>query len=119
MGYYPLGHIENVRCRACCESRGLRCVTETDIEAVTGVDAIYLNGPRTAAHAKLLKARNALNLRIDEKFMSMIRPNCVIMDPMQRSGDFEVEVRDQRIAFYRQAENALFTRMAVLGQMLV
>ena len=50
--------------------------------------------------------------------MSSLRPNCIILDPMQRSGDFAVEVQDQRLAFYRQAENALFVRMALLSHML-
>jgi aspartate carbamoyltransferase catalytic subunit len=40
------------------------------------------------------------------------------MDPMQRSGDFEVEVTDSRLAFYRQSANALAVRMAVLLNML-
>lgn len=101
-----------------CESSGTTCVTTTDIEAVAEVDAIYVNGPRTLAHLQLLKARKAFNLRIDRQFMSMLRDHCIIMDPMQRSGDFDVEVQDRRIAFYRQAENALFTRMAILSQML-
>ena len=99
---------------AYCEGRGVELVTEKDMEAVREVDAIYLNGPRTLAHVQLLKSRGSLNLRIDEGFMSMLRPHCIIMDPMQRSGDFSVEVQDERLAFYRQAENALFMRMAVL-----
>ena len=37
---------------------------------------------------------------------------------MQRSGDFDVSVDDDRLAFYRQAENSLYVRMAVLSQML-
>ena len=77
-----------------------------------------LNGPRTVAHAQLLRARGSLNLRIDSEFMSTLRPHCIIMDPMQRSGDFPIEVQDERLAFYRQAENALHVRMAVLSQML-
>ena len=101
-----------------CQDRGMTLVTSTDIEAVREVDAIYLNGPRTVAHAQLLRSRGSLNLRIDRDFMSTLRPSCVILDPMQRSGDFAVEVRDQRLAFYRQSENALFVRMALLSQML-
>ena len=50
--------------------------------------------------------------------MSSLKPKCIIMDPMQRSGDFPVEVQDPRLAFYRQAENALMVRTAVLSQML-
>ena len=101
-----------------CESRGMELVTEKSIEAVENVDAIYLNGPRTLAHVQLLKSRNSLNLRIDEQFMSMLKPHCVILDPMQRSGDFSVEVQDKRLVFYSQAENALFVRMAVLSRAL-
>ncbi len=101
-----------------CESRGMELVTAKSIEAVADVDAIYLNGPRTVAHVQLLRSRNSLNLRIDEQFMSMLKSHCVILDPMQRSGDFSVEVQDKRLVFYSQAENALFVRMAVLSQAL-
>ena len=104
---------------AYCESKGIELATEKAIEAVADVDAIYLNGPRTVAHVQLLKSRNAFNLRIDDDFMSMLKPHCVILDPMQRSGDFAVEAQDKRLAFYRQAENALSIRMAVLYQALV
>ena len=97
-----------------CFERGLNLETRRDIEAVAEADVIYLNGPRTAAHAQLLRSRNSGNLRIDEQFMSMLKPGCAIMDPMQRSGDFSIEVQDDRLAFYRQAENALYVRMAVI-----
>ena len=104
---------------AYCEARGTELTTEKSVEAVADVDAIYLNGPRTLAHMQLLKSRNSFNLRIDASFMSTLRPHCVILNPMQRSEAFEVEVRDEkRLAFYRQAENALYVRMAVLHQML-
>ena len=101
-----------------CQQRGMDIVVADDIEAVGGADVIYLNGPRTVAHAQLLKSRNSFNLRIDEKFMSMLAPGCIIMDPMQRSGDFSVEVKDNRLAVYRQAENALFARMGILHHLL-
>ena len=101
-----------------CEERGLSLSTVTDPEVLREVDAIYLNGPRTLAHAQLLRSRGALNLRIDRDFMSTLKPHCVILDPMQRSGDFDIETKDPRLAFYRQAENALLARMALLSQML-
>jgi aspartate carbamoyltransferase catalytic subunit len=101
-----------------CEDNGMDLVTAPGIDAVRDVDAIYLNGPRTVAHAQLLRSRNSFNLRIDTDFMTMLRPHCVILDPMQRSGDFAIQVQDRRLAFYRQAENALFVRMALLSQML-
>ena len=101
-----------------CEGRGMELVTVADADAVGDADAIYLNGPRTVAHTQLLRSRGALNLRIDRDFMSRLKPHCVILDPMQRSGDFAVDVQDRRLAYYRQAENALFVRMALLSQML-
>ena len=101
-----------------CESNGMELATEKSLDALGDVDAIYLNGPRTLAHVRLLQSRNSFNLRIDEAFMSRLKPHCVILDPMQHSGDFSVEAQDKRLAFYRQAENALFVRMAVLSQML-
>lgn len=103
---------------AYCESRGMELVTDRNIEAVQEADAIYLNGPRTLAHVQLLKSRDSFNLRIDEEFMSRLQPHTVLLDPMQRSGDFAIETLDKRLAFYRQAENALIVRMAVLHQAL-
>ena len=104
--------------RAYCEERGMALSVERDVDAIREADAIYLNGPRTVAHVQLLKSRNAFNLRIDAELMAGLRSHCVVLDPMQRSGDFAVEVRDPRLAFYRQAENALFVRMASLCHML-
>ena len=101
-----------------CQERGLKLETHKELDAVSEADAIYLNGPRTVAHMQLLRSRNSGNLRIDQRFMAMLKPHCVIMDPMQRSGDFSIEVEDQRLAFYRQAENALYARMAVIRHLL-
>ena len=103
---------------AYCEKKGMKITLERDLEALRDADAIYLNAPRTVAHVQLLRSRRALDIRIDKKFMSMLKPNCVIMDPMQRSGDFPVEVADERLAFYRQSENGLILRMAVLAHIL-
>ena len=111
------GHVDP-EVSAYCEERGMELVVERAVAAVRDADAIYLNGPRTVAHGQLLKSRNAFNLRIDAEFMSGLKSHCVVLDPMQRSGDFDVKVQDERLAFYRQAENALFVRMAALCHML-
>ncbi len=97
-----------------CVERGVTFHPDTDLDAVSQADVIYLNGPRTLAHMQLLVSRGQGRLVIDRKFMDSLKPRCIVMDPMQRSGDFSVEVRDDRLAFYRQAENALYARMAVL-----
>ena len=99
-----------------CAENGLELTTVDDISAVSEADAIYLNGPRTAAHMQLLVSRGHERLVIDEPFMDSLKPHCIIMDPMQRTGDFTIAVEDERLAFYRQAENSLYARMAVLHQ---
>ena len=100
-----------------CRQNGMTVNIESDVEAIDAADAIYLNAPRTLAHAQLLRSRGAFSLRIDSDFMAKLKPHCIIMDPMQRSGDFAVEVEDDRLAFYRQSENALVMRMAILAEM--
>jgi len=101
-----------------CVENGVTVQEHRDIDSLSDADAIYLNGPRTVAHAQLLRSRNSGHLRIDAEFMSRLKDHCIVMDPMQRSGDFSIEVRDERLAFYRQAENALFVRMAVVRHAL-
>lgn len=101
-----------------CRQRGMSVGVEKSVEAARSADAIYLNAPRTVAHSLLLRSRGAFNLRIDAAFMAMLKPRCAILDPMQRSGDFAVEVQDDRLAFYRQSENALYMRMAILAHLL-
>ena len=103
---------------ASCESKAVKCSRDDGSRGLKILDVIYLNSPRTLAHFPLLKTRNAFNLKIDDEFMTQLQPHCIVMDPMQRSGDFIVETVDNRLTFYRQAENALVVKMAVLKQLL-
>ena len=101
-----------------CERKGLSVTQAKSPDALEQADAIYLNGPRTLAHVRLLRSRGVLDLRIDEEFMARLQSHCVVLDPMQHSGDFPIEVKDDRLAFYRQSENALYARMAVLSRLI-
>ena len=101
-----------------CVENGVTVQEHRDIDSLSEADAIYLNGPRTVAHAQLLRSRGSGHLKIDDEFMSRLKDDCIVMDPMQRSGDFSIETQDARLAFYRQAENALFVRMAVIRHVL-
>ena len=100
-----------------CAERGVTFHPDADLDAVSEADVIYLNGPRTLAHMQLLASRGRGRLVIDQDFMDSLKPGCFVMDPMQRSGDFIVQVSDDRLAFYRQAENALYARMAILDSL--
>ena len=101
-----------------CQARNMRLRQETELAALEEVDAVYLNTPHTTAHAELLKARNLLNMKIDHQFMARLKEHCIVLDPMQRTGNFIVESQDERLAYYRQAQNGLYIRMALLTQIL-
>ena len=82
------------------------------------LDAVYLNGAETAAHMQLLRARNLVTVRLDEELMGLLKPRCVILDPMQRTEPLISDTADARWAGYRAAENGLFVRMALLLKLL-
>lgn len=103
---------------AYCQGQGMDISTSKSIEDVRIADVIYLNAPRTISHAQILKSRQLFDLKIDDSFLSTLKPGSIIMDPMQRSGDFDINSESNRLAFYRQAENALFVRMAVLHDIM-
>ncbi len=82
------------------------------------LDALYLSGAETAAHTQLVMAHNLATVRVDEALLRELKPGCIIMDPMQRTEPLISDTTDSRWAGYRQAENGLFVRMAVLLQIL-
>ena len=59
-------------------------------------------------------SRDLVNVKIDEELLQRLTPNCVILDLMQRSEPLITCNGDHRLAGYRQAENGLFVRMALL-----
>lgn len=82
------------------------------------LDAIYLNGAETAAHTEFMVAHDLVKVKIDHELIQSLSPDCVILDPMQRSEPLMASNGHQRWAGYRQAENGLFIRMALLRYML-
>ena len=102
-----------------CQGAGMSLATQADLDPLAGeLDAIYLNGAATAAHAQLVTARNLATVRIDQGLLQRLSPRCVILDPMQRTDLLTTETADPRWAGYRQAENGLFVRMALLLKLL-
>ena len=102
-----------------CQSAGTTITVESAIEPFAQqLDAIYLNGAQTAAHAQLVAAQNLAAVKIDDTLIQQLSPHCLILDPMQRTGPLMADNTDARWAGYRQAENGLFVRMALLLTML-
>ncbi len=113
----PISGQANQRVVDYCQSKGMRLTLESDIGVIKNLDAIYVNGPQTEAHAALVRSRGRF-MRIDEECLEQLAPHCIILDPMQRTADYIVETQDPRLACYRQAENGLFIRMGLLLCML-
>ncbi len=102
-----------------CQATGMSIRLEQTLTPFAdSLDAVYLNGAETAAHMQLLRARNLVTVRIDRELMGLLKPHCVILDPMQRTEPLITDNADARWAGYRQAENGLFVRMALLLDLL-
>jgi aspartate carbamoyltransferase catalytic subunit len=102
-----------------CRSAGLTISVESTLDDYAqDLNAIYLNGAETAAHAQLLVERGLVKVKVDEQLLQSLRADCVILDPMQRSQPLIADSGDARWAGYRQAENGLFVRMALLRGLL-
>ena len=102
-----------------CQAAGMTISVEQTLTPFADqLDAVYLNGAETAAHMQLLRARNLVTVKIDRELMEQLKPSCVILDPMQRTEPLISDTADARWAGYRQAENGLFIRMALLLKLL-
>ncbi len=56
---------------------------------------------------------------IDRSVLSAMKPNAIVMHPLPRVNEITVDVdSDPRAAYFRQAQNGLFVRMALLSMVL-
>jgi aspartate carbamoyltransferase catalytic subunit len=56
---------------------------------------------------------------IDKASLSLLRPDAIIMHPLPRLDEISMEVdQDPRAAYFRQAQNGLYVRMALLKMVL-
>src|SRR5690348_13447554 len=56
---------------------------------------------------------------IDQNSLRLMKPNAIIMHPLPRLEEISMEVdQDRRAAYFRQAQNGLFVRMALLTVLL-
>ena len=102
-----------------CRQGGVKISVEDSISRFAQeLDAVYLNGTETTAHAQLLVDRNMVKVPMDEDLLCNLRKDCVILYPMQRMEPWILANSDRRWAGYRQAENGLYIRMALLQDML-
>jgi aspartate carbamoyltransferase catalytic subunit len=56
---------------------------------------------------------------INRNTLSLMRPGAIVMHPLPRVNEIAPEVdADPRAAYFRQAENGLYVRMALLSVVL-
>lgn len=87
--------------------------TSNPKEALPHVDVVY----QTRIDRERLRqgAINSDQYNINPAILASMKPNSIIMHPLPRSVEIDSEVdRDPRAAYFRQARNGLFVRMALL-----
>ena len=106
---------------ALLRSRGVPyTVTDSLLEAVPDADVVYqtrIQKERFADPADFGRARG--DTRIDARVMERLPEGAIVMHPLPRVDEIHPEVdADPRAAYFRQARNGLFIRMALLDMVL-
>jgi aspartate carbamoyltransferase catalytic subunit len=96
-------------------------VETRDLDAVLPqVDVVYqtrIQKERFTDEASYLEVKSVY--RIDARAMSLLRKSAIVMHPLPRVDEISPEVdSDPRAAYFRQARNGLYIRMALLDRIL-
>ena len=96
---------------------------ETNLQAVLPhVDIIYMTRIQKERMTPDEYEKTNGHYVLDTGNLDLIRPHARIMHPLPRIGELDfpitTEQKDARIAYFRQAENGLYIRMAVLRHLL-
>ena len=102
-------------------ARGVPYREVEDLTAVAGqVDVLYqtrVQKERFADEEEYRRARG--RYIVDADLLARLRPHAVVMHPLPRVDEITPEVdADPRAAYFRQARNGLFVRMALLKTLL-
>lgn len=92
---------------------------ETNLRKIAGtVDVVYqtrIQKERFGDRADDYRAAQGVYV-IDRAFIESMKPASIVMQPLPRVDEITVEVdSDRRAAYFRQAQNGLFIRMALLA----
>ena len=85
---------------------------------VSKVDVVYQT--RTQKERGALVTEQEISAYIiGENTLEMMKDEAIVMHPLPRVGEILLEVdKDHRAAYFRQAQNGLFVRMALLLMLL-
>jgi aspartate carbamoyltransferase catalytic subunit len=87
-------------------------------EIAPEVDVLYqtrIQKERFGGDAEALEAARGIYV-VDRDLMTLMRPDAIVMHPLPRVDEISPEVDDDpRAAYFRQAQNGLYIRMALLA----
>lgn len=104
------------------DAAGVKWREETDLhKAMSEVDVVYqtrIQKERFTSEAEYLAVKGTYI--IDAEAMTHLSPTGIVMHPLPRVDEITPEVdADPRAAYFRQANNGVFVRMALLKQLLL
>ena len=107
--------------RAALDKEGVAYREETDLTNVLPeVDVVYqtrIQKERFATHEAYAAVKGIYIL--DESAVALMKPNAIVMHPLPRVDEISPAVdADPRAAYFRQAQNGVFIRMALLDSLL-
>ncbi|TLS53635.1 aspartate carbamoyltransferase [Paenibacillus antri] len=101
--------------------KGVSYEESTDLTAVAATaDVVYQTRIQKERFLSLEEYEKASGkYTIDEALLGVLRPDSIILHPLPRAGEIEPSVdRDPRAAYFRQAQNGLYLRMALIEKCL-
>lgn len=105
------------------DSKGVQWEEADDLKKVAGdVDVLYMTRIQRERFADnpddYFKAQG--KYVVDESVLASMRPDAIVMHPLPRLDEIDVAVDDDpRAAYFRQVQNGLFIRMALLKLLLL
>jgi aspartate carbamoyltransferase catalytic subunit len=99
------------------EDHGVQFIETSDLQWVASqADVLYQTRIQKERFPSLDEYEKAKGKYIiDQEVLSHMKPNAVILHPLPKAGEIAPEVdEDPRAAYFRQAQNGLFVRMALI-----
>jgi aspartate carbamoyltransferase catalytic subunit len=103
------------------DEKGIRYQETYDLDAVAGsVDVVYQTRIQKERFPSVEEYEKAAGKYIvDGELLSWMRKEAIVLHPLPRSGEIAEEVdADPRAAYFRQAHNGLYIRMALIAKCL-
>lgn len=106
-------HLEENDTWYCKENNLLKIINQVDVVYQTRIDKEKLN-VSGAEYTQLMQA-----FFIDRNVLNQLKQNAIVMHPLPRLNEISAEVdSDPRAAYFRQAQNGIFVRMALLAYLM-